>query len=287
MSPDGDHHTHAPRVITSNTLTRRTLWGLIAATVSVFIVGVVLLGVGFIKFTRPNPSVPYMWSLTLCRVDNTEKWVGVELNKTAGEGVNATTCPSPLPENGTPQYINIPAGVLKAGVPYSPVLYVTNKVEGTITFAHEMNNEDIFYHSARLRALEVQHFAYCGGMELVILRDGPLWGEGDYKTTDCQNAATGCQYEPARSLNGYHINGATVKSNSFGSEDSRLEIHSIILEASRTSISMPDAYIHYEVGTRGEEQNTGLILLVIGGIMADLMPAALYFLVSKPAVPST
>lgn len=276
MSPD------APRVITSSTLTRRTLWGLIIATVSVFIVGVVLLGVGFIKFTKPNPSVPYMWGLTLCRVDNTEKWVGVELNK------SAEACPSPLPENGTPQYINIPAGVLKHGVPYSPVLYVTNKVEGTITFAHELNGEDIFYHSARLRALQVTHFAYCGGMELVILRDGPLNPcEGDYKTTDCQNAVTGCQYEPARSLNGYHINGASVKSNSFSTEDSRLEIHSIILEASGTSISMPDAYIHYEVGTRGEEQDTGLILLVIGGIMADLMPAALYFLVSKPAVPST
>lgn len=48
---------------------------------------------------------------------------------------------------------------------------------------------------------------------------------------------------------------------------------------------MPDAYISYEVGGRGDEQDTGLILLAIGAIMADLMPAAVYFLVTKPAVP--
>ena len=59
-----------------------------------------------------------------------------------------------------------------------------------------------------------------------------------------------------------------------------------LLEAEHTSISMPDAYIHYEVGGRGAEQDLGLILLVIGGLMADLMPAAVYFLVSKPAVPT-
>jgi hypothetical protein len=59
-----------------------------------------------------------------------------------------------------------------------------------------------------------------------------------------------------------------------------------ILEADHTSISMPDVYIHYEVGGRGDEQDLGLILLAIGGLMADLMPAAIYFLVSKPAVPA-
>jgi len=280
-SPEGSASTSTSNNIIniSRSASRKTLIGLIASCITVFAAGVVLLIVGFVKFNSPNPSVPYMWGVTLCRINGTEKWVGMELS-------TDSACPTVLPDNGQPQQIYIPPGVLVSSVPYSPVIYVTNKVAGTISFSHTVNNETAFSTSARLSSLEVNKFAYCGGMELVVLRDGPLIGEGDYITTTCQNTATGCQYEPGRSLNGYHFSGVTVKLTGIQG-GSHLVIDSIKLEASSTSITMPDAYIHYEVGGRGEEQDTGLILLVIGGIMADLMPAALYFLISKPAVPSS
>jgi len=260
-------------------LSRNTLLGLVITCIVIFTTGIVLLLVGYIKFSEPNDSVPYMWSITLCRVNGTEKWVGMELS-------SRQECPQVLPETGQPQYIRIPAGVLLSSVPYDPVIYVTNKVTGTISFSHSMEGEVHFSTSARLSSLEVKKFAFCGGMELVVLRDGPLTGEGDYVTTDCQNYVTGCQYEPGRSLNGYKFDGVKVELESIPSEGSQLVIDSIILEAAATSISMPDAYIHYEVGGRGPDQDVGLILLIIGGVMADLMPAAVYFLVSKPAIPS-
>ncbi len=76
-------------------------------------------------------------------------------------------------------------------------------VTGTVSFSHVVGDEVIFSTSARLSSLEgillllissniiylislsVTKFAFCGGMELVVLRDGPLIGEGDYITTVC------------------------------------------------------------------------------------------------------
>lgn len=97
---------------------RNRLIGLVALCIAVFTVGIVLLIVGFFKYTTPYPSVPYFWSVGLCRVNETEKWVGMELH-------NQHECPrDPPPE---PQEISIPAGILVASVPYDPVIYVTNK----------------------------------------------------------------------------------------------------------------------------------------------------------------
>eukprot|EP00026_Physarum_polycephalum_P014173 Phypoly_transcript_14658.p1 GENE.Phypoly_transcript_14658~~Phypoly_transcript_14658.p1 ORF type:complete len:290 (+),score=20.77 Phypoly_transcript_14658:131-871(+) len=242
--------------------------------------GVILLVVGFVKFNRSYPPVPYFWSITLCRVNGTEKWVGMELD-------SRQECPPNVKES-EPQTIKIPPGILIASVPYIPVIYVTNKVHGTLEFTHVVDGVVEFASVARLASLEVTKFEYCGGMELVVLRDGPLLGEGDYITTDCENYVAGCQYEPGRSLNGYRFDNVKyVKLDNIPPEGSELRIDAIMLEADHTSIIMPDAYISYEVGGRGDEQDLGLILLVIGALMADLMPAAIYFLVSKPAVPGT
>lgn len=98
---------------------RNTLILLVTTCIVVFTVGLVLLVVGFMKYTKPNPSVPYMWGITLCRVNGTEKWVGMELG-------HQQACPLSDPV-AQPQAIMVPPGVLVADVPYNPVIYVTNK----------------------------------------------------------------------------------------------------------------------------------------------------------------
>jgi hypothetical protein len=99
----------------------RTLLALVVTCVVVFTVGVILLVVGFVKFTSPYPTVPYMWGITLCRVNGTEQWVGMELQY-------YEPCPHITTKDaGQAQSITIPQGILIASVPYVPVIYVTNK----------------------------------------------------------------------------------------------------------------------------------------------------------------
>lgn len=257
----------------------QTITVLVCSTV--FAIGIILLGIGFFKFTAVNPPVQYMWSLTLCKVTNQSKWIGMEL-------AHNENCPKDLTvKDGTPQTFLIPQNILMRSVPYEPVIYVTDKVKGTITFSHSIKEKVIFDTSALLSGLEETRFAYCGGQELVVLRDGPLdYTDGEFLTTDCENYVTGCIYEPARSLNKYAFDAVTIQLQEVPQEGSLLIVDSIILDAqARSKVEFPDAFIYYQVGGRGDTQDVGLILLVIGGILADLMPATLFFLISKPRTP--
>jgi len=262
--------------------TRKKVYIIWGSSVSVFVLGIALLLLGFFMYREDSPAVPYMWSLTLCKVEGAEKWIGMEL------GVD-DHCPTNLTlKDGTPQSFHIPPGVLIASVPYDPVIYVTNKVKGTVTFSHKMANQVLFSTPALLSNLEETKFALCGGMELLVFRDGPIEGaEGDYVTTDCANKATGCIYEPGRSMNKYAFDSVTVELVDIPEDGSYLMVDSIILEADlpRSPIIMPDAYIHYEVAGKGNSQQTGMFLMAFGAILADLMPATLYFLISKPHTP--
>jgi hypothetical protein len=109
---------------------RNSLLALVVTCIVIFTAGIILLVVGFVKFTRPYPGVPYFWSITLCRVNGTERWVGMELTP-------YQECPLVLKEYGESQAINIPAGILISSVPYIPVLYVTNK--GSTYTCHSLN----------------------------------------------------------------------------------------------------------------------------------------------------
>ena len=108
---------------------RSTLLALVVTCMVVFTVGVILLVVGFFKFTSPYPKVPYMWSITLCRVNGTERWVGMELQ-------SRQDCPFIPKDGGESQSIKIPPGILIASVPYVPVIYVTNKGNSYSLHAH-------------------------------------------------------------------------------------------------------------------------------------------------------
>eukprot|EP01111_Echinosteliopsis_oligospora_P012702 TRINITY_DN4385_c0_g1_i1.p1 TRINITY_DN4385_c0_g1~~TRINITY_DN4385_c0_g1_i1.p1 ORF type:complete len:286 (-),score=72.60 TRINITY_DN4385_c0_g1_i1:18-875(-) len=270
---------------------RRTFLWLLATATCVFVAGVILLVIGFYMFTRVNKELPYMWSVNLCKIPQLERWVGFPL-------LQNEKCPTNLTshDDGLSQTFKIPDDILLQEVPYYPVIYITNKVKGNLKFTHKLNGKQVYTTSARLSSLSETKFEVCGGKEIIIMRDGPLSGaEGDYITTDCENQATGCQYEPGRSLNQYSFtddeyielpkHGETSASSPSLSDSSELIVDEIILEADATSIIMPDAYIKYRVGGIGKTQRTGLILLVVGGLMADIMPAILFFLLAKPHVP--
>jgi len=234
------------------------------------------LAVGWSKYRTEVPPVPYYWSITLCKVQGVNQWVGLELGQNDICPTNITVA------TGTPQSFSVPSFIFEKSVPYAPVLFVTNKVAGELEIYHTIDSHNVFTTFADTRAMQVTEFASCGGKEIAVYRDGPLFHvEGDYVTTDCTNPDHGCQYEPARSLDKYSFDLGYLHLNSVPSTGSKVIINKVVLDADpELSIIMPEAYLYYEVAGKGETQDVGLILLIIGAIFADLMPPTLYFVIS-------
>ncbi|KAN0033002.1 hypothetical protein ACTA71_011209 [Dictyostelium dimigraforme] len=255
--------------------------------VSVFFAGVVLLIVGFINYMSESTPPPYMWSLNLCQsTTNKSHWVGYPV------GVDSK-CPVGELGNGVEQEFFVDKNILGESIPYSVMVYVTNKVNGSVWLNHFQGDEvhvfGIF--KTNLDTYAKTEFAFCGGKSMNIFRNGPLnEDDGDYITETCQDVNHGCIYEPARSLTSYDFRDGPggeqilhmkeIGDGSYFKASADLNIP-IDATGSNKIDFVPEVYIEYRVAGRGPEQDMGLILLIIGGVLADLMPATLYFLLQK------
>ncbi|KAK5574537.1 hypothetical protein RB653_009790 [Dictyostelium firmibasis] len=253
--------------------------------VSVFIVGVVLLIVGFINYMSESTPPPYMWSLSLCQLEDKNQWVGYPI------GVG-DKCPEDYVGEGAEQEFIVNKNVLGESIPYSVMVYITNKVNGSVWLNHYQGDTHVFgIFKTDLDTYPKTEFAYCGGKTMTIFRNGPLnEDDGDYITETCQDSNSGCVYEPARSLTSYDLKDGPggeqilhmkeVKEGSYFRVSAVINIPSDATGSNKNDF-VPEVYIEYRVAGRGPEQDMGLILLIIGGVLADLMPATLYFLLQK------
>ncbi|EGG18434.1 hypothetical protein DFA_03928 [Cavenderia fasciculata] len=234
---------------------------------SVFTVGVILLVMGFIKYNSEPPPPPYMWSVDLCSTGKFN-WVSDD---------NTNEVCRPMVE----QTFQVSYQILGESIPYEPVVYVTDKVEGEIRISHIVSGRMIYSVGGTLSSMEKEPYAIGGGQLVNVYRNGSLdQTEGDYITETCTNLETGCKYEPARSLHEYHLSSQTVHMEEIPGDGSEITVQ-LKLWTNSTRITFPDVFIEYRVAGRGPVQDTGLILLIIGGLMADTMPAALFFLLQR------
>jgi len=252
---------------------------LTAICVAVFTAGIVLLILGFLHFRTNPPPPPYMWSLSVCSTGTKASWVGWPIAQ------DSNCVDASITGNiSLPQVFHIPKNILDEGIPYEPVFYITNKVSGHIEISHKINDETIYSKSSSLSNLEKTSFAYAGGKNVHIYRDGPLREEeGDYITWDCQNTKTGCEYEPARSLDSYTFKSSEYVHMSDIPESGSTLVVTVTLTADNTlsNIAYPEAYVEYKVSGRSPNQDIGLALMIIGAVFADLMPATLFFLLQR------
>ncbi|KAM9979540.1 hypothetical protein ACTFIY_008799 [Dictyostelium cf. discoideum] len=258
---------------------------LVGVCVSVFIVGVVLLIVGFLNYMSESTPPPYMWSLNLCPSTVKNQWVGFPV------GVNSK-CEEIIAGEGAEQTFIVNKNVLGESIPYSVMVYVTNKVNGSVWLNHFQGEDHVFgIFKTDLDTYTKTEFAYCGGKSMTIFRDGPInEDDGDYVTETCQDVKHGCIYEPARSLTSYDLRdgpgGEQILHMKEVGEGSYFKVSAVVNIPTNATGSnnvdfVPEVYIEYRVAGRGPEQDMGLILLIIGGVLADLMPATLYFLLQK------
>ncbi|EFA81728.1 hypothetical protein PPL_05722 [Heterostelium album PN500] len=232
-----------------------------------------------IDYKSEPPPPPYVYSLSICPVADSNlkypnRWVGEDVfNSTTQECQNDKT---------TFQVFHIPKHILDEGVKYQPVFYVTNNVDGDLKYYHQVGDQTIYSGVFNFAQLMREDFAYCGGKELAIYRDAPLDNlDGDYIKGQCNSTKTGCVYEPARSLNSFQF-PTPYDVVAIPEDGSRIQIE-ITMKSTEpvTTPITPDVFIEFRVAGLGPEQKKGLILMGIGGVMADLMPASLFFLLQR------
>ncbi|EGC38536.1 hypothetical protein DICPUDRAFT_75877 [Dictyostelium purpureum] len=271
---------------------------LVLVCTSLFVVGIVLLILGFLAYMSEPAPPAYIYSVNLCEdkpeidpVTNltlSKIWVGYQLRE------DQDSCPTPL-EFSNDQFFNVPKGVLGESVPYDIMVYSTNKVIGEEFQLSFYENAEKSYASFETTNKPFSlypkvDFAICGGKQIKMYRDGPPnEDDGDLISNfeDCKNTTSGCIYEPARSLSSYdlsefkpiHLTDIPASGSKF-KVSARLKIP-IKDEGSNGKDFIPELYVEFKVGGRGPEQDKGLILLIIGGVLADTMPATLYFLLQK------
>ncbi|GAM21610.1 hypothetical protein SAMD00019534_047850 [Acytostelium subglobosum LB1] len=255
-----------------------------------FVVGVILLSLGIVAYRSEPPPPPYFYSIPLCGFGNKTKdtntftkWSSYAL--TFGQPI----CPK-TPETTNIITFSIPKNVLDEGIMYQPVVYLTNNVKGNITFMHHIKGGGKTHSEmATFSSLAKTEFAYCGGKTIPIYREAPYNNTIEDKTDDyvegevlpgtlCNNTIKGCQYEIERSLNSYQLENP-YDVTAMSDEGSDLTVQVSLESTERLStIVIPDLFIEFKVSGLGVAQKKGLALMIVGGIMADLMPAALFFL---------
>eukprot|EP01132_Coremiostelium_polycephalum_P010102 gene10102-12391_t len=211
----------------------------------------------------------------MCPTAEKETWVSID-------GTGKTQCPPPQEVKQEAQVFLIPEHILGESIPYEPVFYVTNKISGEMTFMHKVDGKSIYSIITQpLINLDVEEYAYKGG-QMKVFREGPLENvEGEFITTTCNNETTGCIYEPETYLNAYTSNNNKIHMINLPTGGSTFHVSLKLQAGSSSSLGTPEVFIQYKLAGRSPEQDKGLILLIIGGVFADLMPATLFFLLQK------
>jgi len=139
---------------------------------------------------------------------------------------------------------------------------------------------------AFLDNLVEEPFSIYGGESITIYTQDELIGDGDFITNSC-NSDFGCEYQPARSLTKwiYEDSSNPVMTLSINPPEGtviRINQVKLLPESFPTSSSsfLPEAYIQY-VSLQTKSQIGGLIMIIFGFLMVDILPASIFYSFQK------
>eukprot|EP01105_Mastigella_eilhardi_P024051 TRINITY_DN6187_c0_g1_i1.p1 TRINITY_DN6187_c0_g1~~TRINITY_DN6187_c0_g1_i1.p1 ORF type:complete len:342 (-),score=83.58 TRINITY_DN6187_c0_g1_i1:33-1058(-) len=179
----------------------------------------------------------------------------------------------------------IPARVLTPGQRYTPCVHVSHGATGHIVFAQydavdgaptqELVLSVPDPHAA-LHEVTVTALAVTGGTTVtaVTTANASIPGAND---TDCTDVDVGCQYELVRSLDQHTMNAGTVNFQSSG-ERYLVVNEALFQQPDVCGCLEPDLMIGFVTSGTTGTGTLGLLLVALGILVADFMPASLYFL---------
>eukprot|EP00698_Gefionella_okellyi_P003755 TRINITY_DN13495_c0_g1_i1.p1 TRINITY_DN13495_c0_g1~~TRINITY_DN13495_c0_g1_i1.p1 ORF type:complete len:317 (+),score=40.37 TRINITY_DN13495_c0_g1_i1:46-951(+) len=245
-----------------------------------FLIGISLLIPGIVLLTGdPTPDIPYVWTLHLCPVGDISSGIFCGVNIT-----DYSLCPPDLnlqncvgSQTGS-QEITVPSEFLDNRTPYRPYLDLTDKATGFVGIEVHEGLLTKFADDTPFSGLTAKKFVVPGGEKLQIYREGPLRpANGDYVTTNCADAATGCDYEPGRSLNRYDFdNEPMVTGGPRGHV--KIVVDQLVLYTNSNATFYPDAFVGLKQTGSSQLKSIGYGLLLSGIALLDITPGMFFFL---------